>query len=331
MTSRGFGVVSISFILGMVAYSGTALAELPDAAKKMLDTAIAGGDQTVIQVIAGTIIQTYPEEADAVRAYLDAAQSKTAVGAKDKINEAAQNQQSVVPKITIVPPAPVTPPPAKGFIGFDGWGGDIQLSGTLNTGNTEEKAAGVAFKLQRAGVKWHHFLDGAFDFTRTNGNTTKQRLRIGYEINYDINARSYIFGTTEYVDDRFSGYDYRIIAAGGYGHRLILRDDMLWEVEAGPGYRYSSLKNQPETESELVGLATSKFKWQINDSVDLSNELDLLYGSKSTSIDTLTAVTMAISSRLSGRISFETNTETSPPAGTKNTDTQTKASLVYGF
>src|SRR3546814_19322851 len=97
MTARGFGVVSISFILGMVAYSGTALAELPDAARKMLDTAIAGADQTVIQVIAGTIIQTYPEEADAVRAYLDAAQSKTAVGAKDKINAAAQKQQSVGP------------------------------------------------------------------------------------------------------------------------------------------------------------------------------------------------------------------------------------------
>jgi putative salt-induced outer membrane protein len=331
MTSRGFGAVSISFILGMVAYSGTALAELPDAAKKMLDTAIAGGDQTVIQVVAGTIIQTYPEEADAVRAYLDAAQSKTAVDARTKIDEAAQQQQSVVPKITIVPPAPVTPPPAKGFIGFDGWGGDVQLSGSLNTGNTDEKAAGVAFKLQRTGEKWHHFLNGAFDFTRTNSNTTKQRLRIGYEINYDINARSYLFGTTEYVDDRFSGYDYRIIAAGGYGHRLIIKDNMLWEVEAGPGYRYSSLKGLPDTESELVGLASSSFKWQISDSLDVSNEIDLLYGSESTSIDTLTAFTMAISSRLSGRISLETNSETSPPAGTKNTDTQTKASLVYGF
>jgi len=315
----------------MGTFSTTALAELPDAARRMLQTAIAGGDAAAIQVVAGTIMETYPDDVQEVRAILSDSQSGAASEALGKIDAATQVDEEVVPMVKIVEPPAPAPPLPTGFFGFDGWGGDVQLAGSLNTGNTDEKAAGMAFTLKREGDRWRHYFDGSFDFTRTNGITSKQRFRLGYETNYNIDDRSYIFGSTEYVDDRFSGYSYRIVAAGGYGNRIIKNDDMLWELEAGPGYRYAALSDGSGKESEIIGLANSKFEWQISDSTLFRNEIDILYGKSTATFDTLTSITMAINAHLSGRLSFETNTDTSPPAGTKNTDTQTKASLVYGF
>ena len=315
----------------LVLLPGTAFAELPDAARKILQTAIDSGDAAVIQVVAGNIIKSYPDDAEEVRNMLTAAGSDAAKGALGEIDASSAKSEDVVPKVAIVTPEPPAPPPPTGFFGFDGWGGDVQLGGSLNTGNTDEKSLGVAIDLSREGNRWRHYFTGAFDFTRTDGLTSKRRLRLGYEINIVLDERSYLFGTTEYVNDRFSGYDYRIIAAGGYGYRVIGEDAMTWDLEAGPGYRYSNIRDSDASDKELVGRANSRFRWKISGSTALSNDVSVLYSSKTTTIDTLTAVTMAINSHLSGRLSFETNTDTNPPPGFEKTDTQTKASLVYGF
>lgn len=308
-----------------------AFAELPEAARKILDTAIAGGDAAVIQVVAGNIIKAYPDDADEVRARLTAAGIQGATDALSKIDASAAKDEDVVPQVAIVTPKPPAPPPPTGFFGFDGWGGNVQLAAGLNTGNTSEKTMGLALDLSREGDKWRHYFNAAFDFTRTDGVTSKRRLRLGYEIDVDLDERSYLFGSTQYVNDRFSGYDYRIIAAGGYGRRLLNNDSMTWEVEAGPGYRYSVLLDNTGSEKQLIGKGTSKFRWKISDTAKFSNDVSLLYSSSNSTIDTLTALTMAINTHLSAQVSFETNTDTKPPVGVKKTDTQTKASLVYGF
>ena len=309
----------------------TAFAELPEAARKILDTAIASGDAAVIQVVAGSIIKTYPDDADEVRAMLSAAGGEGASGALGEIDASAAKQEDVVPKVTIVTPEPPAPPPPTGFFGFDGWGGNVQLAAGLNTGNTSEKTVGLAVDLAREGDTWRHYFTGTFDFTRTDGLTSKRRLRLGYEIDVDLDERSYLFGSTQYVNDRFSGYDYRIIAAGGYGRRLLDNDSMTWELEAGPGYRYSALRDSDATEKQLIGKGSSKFRWTISKTTKFSNDVSLLYSSDNSTIDTLTALSMAINSHLSAQLSFETNTDTKPPLGVKKTDTQTKGSLVYGF
>ena len=71
----------------LVLLPGTAFAELPDAARKILQTAIDSGDAAVIQVVAGNIIKSYPDDAEEVRSMLSGAGSEAATGALGEIDE----------------------------------------------------------------------------------------------------------------------------------------------------------------------------------------------------------------------------------------------------
>jgi len=322
---------AVSF-LGM---AGTAHAELPDVARNLLATAVASNNAATIEVISRNILGTYPEESDDLKAYLSGVGSDAATAALDALNAPppagpAKGTSAPVAAAAVVPPEPIPVKPT-GFFGFDGWTGAVELSAALNTGNTDQKAASTAIKLKREGDKWTQNFIGSFDFTRTDGATSQKKLQIGYQLNYAVSDRSYLFGNTNFENDHFSGYNYRIIAAGGYGYKAIVQDDLTWNLEAGPGYRYSAIRDSDETDSELIGLATSDLVWKISDTAAFSNTMGVIYGASTTTFNTATAVTMAINSHLSGKLSFESKTDTDPPVGAKNTDTTTKASLVYGF
>ena len=316
-------VFLIGIIIGTVD-AAAAQTSLPDAVARPLNTAIAEGDAATITAVARTMIKAYPEHEAAIRARL--AEDSAEAAAKALAALTAPEANAAAPEA-----APEPTEPRHAFFGFSGWTGEFELGGTLNTGNTEEKAIAAALALDREAGRWTHALTAAFDFTRTDGLTSKRRFIGNYELDYDLSRRSYAYGFVEYRDDRFGGYDYRIISSAGYGHHMIDRPDLGWQLKGGPGVRYNKRQDIPGTETEFVGRLSSEVEWQISETATFVNNLGVFTGTKTTTFDTLTALDLQINSRLSGRMSFETHTDTDPPEGAENTDTITKGSLLYHF
>ena len=61
----------------------------------------------------------------------------------------------------------------------------------------------------------------------------------------DLNPRylnnDYVYGYASYDEDHFSGFDFQVATSLGWGHRIINKEDMEWDVEIGPGYRFSKV------------------------------------------------------------------------------------------
>ena len=240
------------------------------------------------------------------------------------------------------PPAPVEeapeaeadpgpPPKPTGFFSFSGWSGSVELGGTTNSGNTSEQAVTAAFALLNDRQKWRHKVEADFSFTRTDGTTTKQDLHAGYQLDYKFSERLYAFGNLEYEDERFSGFDYRTTETLGIGYRLFQGETWFLDVEGGLSLRQSKVTLTGLMDNEFGGRAKTIFHWDISDTFALDNEASALVTGDRTTLENTISVQTKITDTISGKVSFNIKNDSNVPPGTKKTDTQTKATILYSF
>jgi putative salt-induced outer membrane protein len=128
----------------------------------------------------------------------------------------------------------------------------------------------------------------------------------------------------------------------GAGYHVFKEKPLTWSVEIAPGYRRSKIADSflvgPPLITILGGTAndfalrgSSKFAYQFNENVNFTNDTDVIWTDTSTQTVNTAAVTAQLTERISGRVSFQVRHETDPPLGFVNTDTATRASIVYGF
>lgn len=291
----------------------------------MIDAAAARDGGANLLVVLETAIAVAPERREELIAY---ARKSAPEGADFSAVGSARTAASAQPKSGAVASASVKS--GQGDEAYPLFEGEVDLGGTFNTGNTSEKALAVALKVGYDTGLWQHVLATAFDYSRKEGLTTKERWFLSYQVNRDIGQRFYGFGRGEYVKDRFTGFDYRLYGGGGLGYRLVEQDDMEWSLEAGPGARYSQVVATGLAETEFTFRLASAFEWEMSETARITQGVEYLMNGTRT-LDATTALTVKLSEKLSGRASFTVRNDSDPPPGVEPTDTTTKASLVYGF
>lgn len=285
----------------------------------MLEKAAARGSLQDVTLIA---IESDPAKAPLIMAEV----AKIAPDQEPAIRAAAA---AAFPEITLVT-APPEPKKIPSVLSFEGWSGALELAGNRSTGNTDQTTAAVIAKAAYQHGVWTHKLNGLFDFERTDSLTTKRRWLAGYDINYDLSPRTYIFGSVQYENDRFAQIDYRFTEAAGIGYRIIMRDDLKFNVEAGPGGRQTRFLTGLR-EDELTAFMRSSFLWKMSDNSSISHDLVYIYGGDQQTVDTTAALRLRIIGSLSGQFSYNYRYNSNPPVGTRKVDTVSRVGLVYDF
>ena len=235
------------------------------------------------------------------------------------------------PVVAEAPVEPEEPPLPQGFFSFSGWEGNAELGGSINSGNTDEQAITIGIGLHNERQRWRHEFKAAFAFTRTDGVTSKQDLDLSYQLDYKFSERLYAFGQIEYLDQRFSGFDYRITETLGLGYRLFQGETWYFDVEGGVALQQSKISLTGVTENDFGGRAKTIFHWDISDTFSLHNETSALFTGERTTLENIISVQTKITETISGRLSFDVEHNTNVPFGAKKTDTETKATVVYNF
>ena len=222
-----------------------------------------------------------------------------------------------------------------------GWSGEASFAGSSKTGNTESTDLAVETALGYDTSQWRHLFGASFDFGEADGADTKNRFATSYEAARLLNHRLYGFGRGAYELDEFDGYDYRAILGGGLGYDVLIGPARTWSVQGGPAYRHDEIEPvfddmdmlivPADTQSTLALILGSRFEAQVNDAVVFSNDTDVTSSSDTTTIFNRAALTAELVGGFSARFSFEANHDTDPPLGTEETDTTTRAALVYSF
>ena len=307
-------------VLALALVPSAAYAELPAAARTMIENAIATGDAAKVDAVISVARSSFPDDA----AEIDALESgwKTAKAERDAAAEEAR-----LAKIE-----------NAGM--FELWKGEGELGGFQSSGNTDSVGVAASLKLKREGIDWSHRLQGRVDYQRQNGTTSREQYLFSYEPRWQFNDRMFVYGLAQFESDKIQGFSGRYAASGGVGYKLVDSGDLSLSVKAGPAYRVTEYTDG-RTESRIAALAGLDFDWKIferltfsqdaNALAETGGEAQLIVDGSNTSLTFVSGLDFKVSNRLRSRLSYQLDYDSNPPVGKVSTDTLTRATLIYGF
>ena len=308
----------LSALLGCTATA--AQAELPEGARAMIDAAIASGDEKKVATVIGLARSTWPEERSTIDAIND----------QWKITLAARRAAEAEAERTALINADM----------FDRWTGEGELGAFQSSGNTESVGVAAALRLDREGIDWTHSIRLRADYQRQNGSTSREQFAASYEPRWQFDENIFAYGLAQYERDRIQGFSSRYSVSGGLGYRILDNPKLKLSLKAGPAYRVTDFTDGTSAD-RLAGLVGIDFDWQMLDRLKLTQDVEalaetggeatLIFDGANTTINLVTGLDFRVSNRLRSRLSYKVEYDSNPPAGSKGTDTLTRATLIYGF
>ena len=313
-------IATLAFCLAAATAGTPVAAKLPDAARAMIDAAIATGDAKKIDTVLDLAATTFPDEGEeiaAIRKDWNARAKERAAAAKTAEREAILTAGALVL-----------------------WSGEGELGGFQSSGNSDTIGVSASLKLQREGIDWSHRLRVRLDYQRQNGTTSREQVLAAYEPRWQFDPAVFAYGLAQYERNRLQGVDARYSVSGGLGYRVIDRDDLSLSVKAGPAYRVTDYTDE-RMEKSLAGLVALDFDWQIFDRLTLTQDTNALaetggeatvfFDGSNTTLNLITGLDFKVSDNLRARMSYQVDYDSDPPVGKVSTDTLTRATLIYGF
>ncbi len=207
----------------------------------------------------------------------------------------------------------------------------VELGLIQTTGNTETQSVNAKANVMMTKGKWGASASlEALNVSGDEGRLSEKYLGSG-QVAYSITSRSYGFLTAKGEHDPFSGYSYQVTSALGYGYRAIKKDDMVLDLEAGPGFRQSKVRSSGDEEDEALLHLRGYFALDLSKTSKLTEDLVIDAGEDKTIIRSVTAITAQIVGNLAMKASFTLKNTSDVPPGVEDTDTETSLALVYSF
>jgi len=210
------------------------------------------------------------------------------------------------------------------------WKGNVELGIVTTTGNTETETINAKAKAVTEREKWRHTVFIESLNNSNDGDTTAERYVVNGQSDYKFGEYNYFFAMVNYENARFSGYDYRVSEALGYGRRVIHKTALTLDLEIGPGARQSKLETGG-SEDELTVRGAAKLAWKISDTSTFTTDLNTDIGEDTTVTKSVTALTARVNSSLATKITYTIKNTSDVPVGVEKTDTETAVTLVYSF
>jgi putative salt-induced outer membrane protein len=213
---------------------------------------------------------------------------------------------------------------------YEGWTGKGQLGLYRNTGNTNDGGIALGLNLDKDGLRWRHIIALQGDYQQENGSPTKEKYSAGYEGDYKVTKRFYVYGVLYGEQDIFAGIQSRYSESLGVGYRLIDSKTMKFGLEAGPATRQTAYIGAPSLDTVDVRVA-GDFSWAFWENTTFTQTAWAYLEHRNPTLNSSTAVTTKLQKGISARASFDVTHEGAPPSGREPTDTTTRFTLVYSF
>ncbi|MCJ2187390.1 DUF481 domain-containing protein [Novosphingobium beihaiensis] len=288
-------------------------AEPPHLAKpvrKLLEAAMKTEDTDAVAALVRFALQTNPYDKDEI----------------DELNNAYLNRH----KLLIARRAEAKREKIRSSGVLELWTGQVEAGAFRSTGNTSNFGFTGAVKLDRKGIDWEHAIQLNADYQKDTGTVTREQYGASYQPRYTLNDGIFTYGRFQYEKDEIQGFTDRFSASGGFGYRIINRQNMHLSVEAGPAVRRTNYVTDPN-ETTWSALSSLDFDWRLNGTLKLTQNASSYVGSDDSTFTSQTGIEVGMARGLKTKLSYSIEHETSPPAGALKTDTISRFSLVYGF
>ncbi|WP_033923354.1 DUF481 domain-containing protein [Sphingomonas sp. 37zxx] len=277
--------------------------QIPIEVKAMLDAALASGNENDVNTLVKYVQQVKMPSADRVARLAQAWKNDRAATALKRLEDAD-------------------------FLALVK--GRFELGGFTTSGNSQDRGVTGRLEVKREGLNWRHKLLLQADYQESFGRTSRERYLAAYEPNFKVDDRLYAYGATQYESDRFLGYINRYSASSGAGYSAIRRTGMRLDLELGPAYRRTDYTDET-SDSNLAARGSVAFEWKFSPRIELRQNASAYLQNANSTISSNTALNAKVLGPLSAQFSYVVQYESMPPAGRVDTDTTSRASLVYEF
>lgn len=301
--AKALALLCATLVFVPSAHAQDAPPPLAEPVRRMLETAIASGNENDISAIAKVAQQTNPQAAAEIAAMVNAHRAKVETARQEKLSD---------PNMLAL------------------WKGRGELGGFLSTGSTEEIGISAGISLQRQGMKWLHKVQGSADYRRANGATSRERFVGSYEGRYQFDPSGYAYGLGQFERDPFLGYDSRYTASVGVGYKLVQEKALDLSVNVGPSVRIVDY-TLDESESKLGARSSYDLAWKLTPAVTFRQNGSAYLEDDLRSATLLTSLDARVVSRVTARLSYNVQREADTILTPGRTDTLSKVTLVYDF
>ena len=208
--------------------------------------------------------------------------------------------------------------------------GRVELGGFSSTGNTNNIGVTGSAEIRREGAVWRHKVRLLAEYQETARIATREHYLAAYEPNLKIDDRLYAYGAAQFEADRFLGYNQRYSGSLGAGYSAIRKKAMTLDLELGPAYRNTKFTDQT-IERNLAARGSLDFDWRLTPGVTFSQDASAYVQSANSTLSGKSALSAKLFGPLSAQLSYTVSYESRPVEGRVNTDTTSRASLVYAF
>lgn len=224
-------------------------------------------------------------------------------------------------------------PPAEGP-----WSGSVSGGYLGTTGNSKASSANVTARLEYAAGPWTHTGRASANLASQREGSTAEAYTVLGRTRYNFAERFYAFGSVDGIADRFSSFEYQVSEALGLGWNAIRRPNHRLDLEAGPGFRQSKLRDAPETlvdesgtENDVIGLGRLEYEWTISENASFLEKASVTAGENNTFYESISELKAGLIGNISLVLGYIVRHNTDVEPGFRKTDTQTTISLEYAF
>jgi putative salt-induced outer membrane protein len=283
---------------------------LPDAVRALLTAASRQNDPEAFAAVAKLARETNPANAGQIDALVAEQEARLAEAKARTARERADRLASAA------------------FLEL--WKGELEAGASYATGNSNYLGLYGGAKLNREGLNWRHGFNARIDYQQTRGRTTTERAIIGWQPNYKVDDRLFVFGLAQYEHDRFLGYRHRGTAGTGLGYTFVSNEALRIELTGGPALRHTRFYEEDET-TNIAGRASVSARWTITPGLTFAHDSALFLESGNNTATATTSIDTKLIGALKGRLSYNVTYESDPPPGRQSRDTLSRATLVYSF
>lgn len=213
------------------------------------------------------------------------------------------------------------------------WKDTAQFSFLDANGNTDSTTLGASNLFTWTRNKWTLLLPAGALNTKSNGVRTAEQYYAGEKVEFKIDARNYLFERYQWERNVFAGFAHRHDLSGGVGREWFKTPTDNFLTELGAGYI-----NEQRVASDRVtfgsGRGYAKYAHKLSATADFSQDAEYLHNlkeSKDYRFNAETALTAALTTRMSLKLSYALKFRNTPPPAFGKTDTLTAVSLIVNY
>lgn len=213
------------------------------------------------------------------------------------------------------------------------WSGSGELSFISTSGNTDTQSLGVGFEIAYKPGVWTTEAKANYLRAETDGELSAEKLTALLGLRRSLSEHFDVYARTTYLSNEFAGLNSTWGLEAGGLYKALAGDRHFLDLSGGLGY---TSEDRVSEENRDFAMATvgAKYKWQISKNSDLGNDFNYVYDfddSDNWRLANTTALTTAINSMFSLKVSYALTYLNEPAVGFEKRDTTSSVALVAKF